>query len=159
MYIAWRIYCSLCIAILLQMTLCFSQIWNIYPSWLMMVLVYWITIFPHKINIGTGFFLGLILDIILGPILGIHALSLSIIIYLVIRKIYFFQYISMWMQSFFIILLSLINQSIILVITCLFINMTCSLKILWGCILDGSIWPVIIFFMHKIYNINNNKIR
>lgn len=155
-YKLWTIYCSFCIAILLQTILCIPQIWNIYPSWVLILLMYWIMMSPCQVNIGTGFTLGLILDIILGSILGIHALSLSILSYLVIRKVYFFKHISVWMQSFFIILFSLINQGIILLITFVFIKVTYSPKILWSCVLDGGIWPIIIISMHKLYNINNN---
>lgn len=158
-YNIWKIYCSFCVAMLLQTILCFSKVWNIYPSWVLMILIYWVTILPHKINIGTGFFLGLILDIASDSIIGIHALSLSTIVYLVIHKIHFFKSVSAWIQSFLIIFISFINQSIILLTMYLFIHITYSLKILWNCILDGSIWPIIIFCMHKIYSIDNNKMR
>lgn len=155
-YKFWIIYCSFFIAIILQTILFFPKTWNIHPSWTMILLIYWITISPYQVNIGTGFILGLILDVILGSILGIHALSLSIIVYLIIRKIYFFKYFSTWIQSFFIIFFSLINQMIILLATFLIIKITYSPKILWNCILDGSMWPIMNLLMRKIFKIHTN---
>lgn len=113
-------------------------------------------ILPRQVNIGTGFFLGLILDVVSGSILGVHALSLSILIYLLVRRMYFLKYVSIWLQSFFIIFFSLINQSIILLTTFLFIKITYSSKIFWICILDGGIWPIIMLCMRKVYNVNND---
>lgn len=153
-YKLWAIYCSFCIAILLQTILHILHICNISPSWVMILLIYWNIMSPCQVNIGTGFILGLILDIILDSILGIRALSFSILVYLIMRKIYFFKYISILTQSFCIIFFSLINQGIIFLIIFLCINMTYSPKILWICVLDGIIWPIIVVFMRKIYNIN-----
>lgn len=154
----WKIYCSVCIAIFLQVILFFPNIWNICPSWTMLILIYWVMISPHQVNIGTGFIIGLLLDIALGSIMGIHALSFSIIIYLIVCKIHFLKDISIWIQSCIIIFLSFINYGIISLITFLFVKMMCSPKILGNCILDGMMWPIVIFFMNKIYNIKRNNI-
>lgn len=155
----WKIYCSFFIAIILQIMCNLLQIRNFFPSWTMILLIYWIITSPNQINIGSGFILGLILDIVLGPIVGIHALSLSILSYLIVRKMYYFKYFSVWMQSCAIIFFSFINKGIILLTTFLCINMTYSSQILWSCILDGSIWPIVTFFMHKIYDVNTYHVR
>lgn len=156
-YKLWKIYCSFCIAIFLQKILCFPKIWNVCPSWVMIFLVYWIITSSYQINIGTGFILGLILDIISGSVLGVHALSLSTLVYLIIRRIYFFKYISIWLQSFFIVIFSFMNHSfIVLLMTVSLIKMACFVNVLWSCILDGSMWPITIFFMRKMFNFNKN---
>lgn len=147
----WIIYCSFVIAILLQFIFLFLIKWCVSPSWVMMLLVYWIMILPKKINIGTGFILGLVMDGIFGFVFGIHALSFSIISYLTVRKIYFFRHVSVLQQTFFILFLSLIDQSIKLLIQFLITHILCYSGIFWISILNGMLWPFFIFLMRKIY--------
>ena len=48
------------------------------PSWLILVLLYWTLALPDRVSIGLAFLLGVLWDIVLGSILGVHALVLSI---------------------------------------------------------------------------------
>lgn len=52
------------------------------PEWVSLVLIYWCIALPHRIGIGTGFSLGILLDSLTGTLLGQHALSLSLLAYL-----------------------------------------------------------------------------
>ncbi|URJ27901.1 rod shape-determining protein MreD [Candidatus Blochmannia vicinus (nom. nud.)] len=145
------VYSSFIVAITLQIIPFFPQIWWIQPSWIMILLIYWITILPNQINIGTGFILGLITDIVLGSTLGIHSLSLSILAYLATRNVYFFKYISIWQQSFIVTFLSFINQGIIFLVKFLMIKVFSAPEIFWNCLLDGGSWPFLVFLMRKIH--------
>jgi len=51
------------------------------PEWMVLILFYWIIALPHRVNIGHAFFLGLLLDLLLGSVLGMHALSFSLFAY------------------------------------------------------------------------------
>lgn len=51
------------------------------PEWMVLVVFYWIIALPHRINIGHGFILGLLLDLLLGSILGMHGLLFSLLAY------------------------------------------------------------------------------
>lgn len=51
------------------------------PDWMILVIFYWIIALPHRINIGHGFILGLLLDLLLGSILGMHGLLFSLLAY------------------------------------------------------------------------------
>ncbi|AGC03577.1 rod shape-determining protein MreD [Candidatus Blochmanniella chromaiodes str. 640] len=150
-YKLWVVYGSFIIAIFLQIIPFYPRIWNVHPSWTMILLIRWITILPNQVNIGTGFTLGLIIDIILGSTLGIHSLSLSILAYLVSRNIYFFRYMPIWQQSFIIIFFSFINQSIIFLVKFLINKVLCTPEIFWNCLLDGGAWPFLVLLMHKMH--------
>ncbi|ADV33697.1 rod shape-determining protein MreD [Candidatus Blochmanniella vafra str. BVAF] len=141
--------CSFIIAMVLQGVMSLVTTWYFQPSWILMVLIYWINMHPNKINIGAGFVLGLLTDCICFSTIGVHALSFSILSYVVVRKVYIFRYTSIWQQSFFVLFFSLINQSIKFLIKFFIIKNSCSPEIFWNCILDFSIWPFLVFLMSK----------
>ena len=51
------------------------------PEWLVLVIFYWIIAVPHRVNIGHTLILGIILDLLLGSTLGMHALLFSLLAY------------------------------------------------------------------------------
>lgn len=61
--------------------------WTIWlrPAWVLMVLIYWSIILPYHVNVGTAWFVGILLDVLNGTLLGEHALALTIVVYFVSR--------------------------------------------------------------------------
>jgi len=56
------------------------------PSFLVVTVLYWSVAAPRAGGVGLGWFSGLLLDIFQGPVLGQHALALSLVTYLVARE-------------------------------------------------------------------------
>ena len=52
------------------------------PEWMLLVIFYWIIALPHRINIGHTLILGIILDLLLGSVLGMNALLFSLLAYI-----------------------------------------------------------------------------
>ena len=52
------------------------------PEWIALILIYWSMAHSEEINIGTAWTIGLLADVLLGSLLGLHALCFSIIVYL-----------------------------------------------------------------------------
>jgi len=55
------------------------------PEWVALVLIYWCMALPSRISIGWAWVAGLMLDVTLGNLLGLHALSLTIVAFLTIK--------------------------------------------------------------------------
>jgi len=51
------------------------------PDWLILLIFYWVLALPHRVSITHAFILGLLLDLLLGSILGLHSLLFSILAY------------------------------------------------------------------------------
>jgi rod shape-determining protein MreD len=56
------------------------------PEFLVLAVLYWSVNAPRTGGIALGFFAGLLLDVFQGPVLGEHALALSIITYIAVRE-------------------------------------------------------------------------
>jgi rod shape-determining protein MreD len=56
------------------------------PAFLVLTVLYWSVNTPRAAGIGLGFLCGLVLDVFQGPVLGEHALALSIVAYIAVRE-------------------------------------------------------------------------
>ena len=55
------------------------------PDWVVLTLVYWAMSFPLRYSVGSAWVTGLVLDVAHGTLLGQHALSLSLIVYICVK--------------------------------------------------------------------------
>ena len=56
------------------------------PAFLVLTVLYWSINAPRSGGVAFGFFAGLMLDVFQGPVLGEHALALSLITYVAVRE-------------------------------------------------------------------------
>ena len=84
------------------------------PYWVALVLIYWCLETQDLITLGMAFGIGLLLDLLTGSLLGMHALSLVILIYLVTRFRARIRFFTNWQQALSVFAL-LLNDRIILI--------------------------------------------
>ena len=102
----------LVIAMLLSMLPMPEAIAPFRPYWLAIVLIYWALESQEAISIGLAFSLGIVLDILSGSLMGMHALSLVVMIYLVQRFRARLRFFPPWQQALAVFVL-LVNDQII----------------------------------------------
>ncbi len=56
------------------------------PSFLVLTVLYWSIAAPRAGGVGLGWFSGLLLDVFQGPVLGQHAMALSVVTYITARE-------------------------------------------------------------------------
>ena len=83
------------------------------PYWVALVLIYWCLETQGLITLGIAFSIGLLLDLLTGSLLGLHALSLVILVYLVTRFRARLRFFPSWQQALSVFAL-LLNDRIIL---------------------------------------------
>ncbi|HKK16055.1 MAG TPA: rod shape-determining protein MreD [Gammaproteobacteria bacterium] len=56
------------------------------PAWVAMVLVYWCMALPHRVGIGIGWSMGILLDVLQGTLFGQNAIGLALLAYLTVKS-------------------------------------------------------------------------
>lgn len=89
--------------------------WTVWlrPAWVLVVLMYWAMVAPHQVNVGLACFMGLIVDLLNGTVLGEHALAYTIVIYFVARMSIRLRVSPLLQQGISIFIFTLLYQFII----------------------------------------------
>ncbi|GMR14785.1 MAG: rod shape-determining protein MreD [Gammaproteobacteria bacterium] len=84
------------------------------PYWVALVMIYWSLEARAMVSLGLAFVVGLVLDILSGSLMGMHALSLVVIVFLVQRFRSRLRFFPPWQQALSVLGL-LVNDRIILI--------------------------------------------
>ena len=82
------------------------------PDCVAMVLVYWVIALPHRLGVITAWIVGLIMDVLLGSLLGQHAISYVILAYVASSLYQRLRMFSVWQQALILFALLGLNQLI-----------------------------------------------
>jgi len=107
------IFVTLAVALLLTLLPLPAWLQAMWPYWVALVMIYWCLETQDMVSLGMAFFTGLVLDLFTGSLLGLHALSLTIIVYLVVRFRARLRFFPPWQQALSVFAL-LMNDRIIL---------------------------------------------
>lgn len=83
------------------------------PDWVVMILIYWLIALPHRVGIVTAWGTGLIVDVLLGSLLGQHALAYIVIAYVASSLYQRLRMFTVWQQALVVFAMLGMNQLII----------------------------------------------
>ena len=87
---------------------------NLRPEWTALVLLYWCMALPHRVGVGIGWCVGMLLDVLKGTLLGQHALGMAVIAYLTINLHQRIRVFPLWQQALTVLMLLALYQLLIL---------------------------------------------
>ena len=120
------------------------------PEWVALVLIYWVMMVPHQVGLISAFSMGLLLDVIRGSVLGLNALSLTIITYLVLLLYKRLRMFPLWQQSMMVMVLVGINQLLFFWMQGITGTTAAGLQFLIPSLISGLFWPWIYVVLHGV---------
>lgn len=119
------------------------------PDWLLLTLVYWTIALPHRANVGTAFIAGLLLDVLLGSVLGGNALALVIPVYLAATQFQRIRNYSVWQQAFVIGALAMFNKLLIFWAAYMNRDIQLDYHYFWSIVSSMVFWPWVFLLLRK----------
>ena len=120
------------------------------PYWVAMVLIYWTLETQDMISLGLAFLIGLVLDTLSGSLMGLHALSLVVMVFLVQRFRSRLRFFPPWQQALSVLGL-LVNDRIILIWITVLLGEALPTWEYWLPPLVGmALWPWLFLLLDRI---------
>ncbi len=120
------------------------------PDWVALVVLYWVIALPHRVNIGTAWVAGLLLDILLGSTLGVRALSMAIMAYIAAMQLQQIRNFSVWQQALVIGCVNLLGQLSIFWAEHLFGVASLNYRLFWTSLSTAVLWPGTFLLLRKL---------
>lgn len=120
------------------------------PNWVALTLIYWSMALPRKVGLLYAFFTGLLVDTLLGTLLGEHALALVIIMYVNMNLYQRIRVLSLSQQSVYIFTLLFIYQLVISWVEGVMGRSTPLSLYLGAPVISTLIWPWVFVILRDI---------
>ncbi|MEK1906736.1 MAG: rod shape-determining protein MreD [Pseudomonas sp.] len=137
----WIIWVSLAVALLLSIVPMpdFMQIGR--PLWLALFLAYWVLAVPHRVGMISAWLFGLGQDVLYGALLGQHALTLTLITFLVLTLQRRLRMFPMWQQSLVLLVVFGLAQLVQLWLNALTGTRPHTLEFVLPALVSALLWP------------------
>jgi len=120
------------------------------PQWVALTLIYWVAALPHRIGPWHAWVLGLLLDILQGSLLGVHALSLAVIAYVMQLLHRRFRMYPLWQQALLVLVLIGTYQMALQWAQSLAATGSNSLLFLLPSLISTLIWPWLFVMLRSV---------
>jgi rod shape-determining protein MreD len=141
----WFIWLSLVIALLLNLVPPARII--AYPDWVVLALAFWCIREPRRVNIGTAWMVGIVMDIADAALLGEHALCYAVLAYFVTMLSKRLQWFPASQQALHLLPLLLGTQLLMLGINYIAHGMFPGWSFFLSSFTAALLWPVVSFFL------------
>ena len=129
----------------------------VWPFWMALVVVYWSLEYPRYMHLGLVFVIGLLLDFLTVSLLGLHALRLVILAYLVLRFRARLRFFPPWQLGLSVLAL-LINDRIILLWINTLVGQPLPPLVYWLPAIAGALmWPPLFIALDRIRTITRRR--
>jgi rod shape-determining protein MreD len=120
------------------------------PDWVGLVLIYWCMAAPERVGVGTGWVMGLILDVLYGSILGLHALGKALVAFFTLKLHLKLRMFPRWQQAVAVFALLLINQLLVLWVRGMLGKAPVSISYWTPSIVGMVIWPWLFVILRDV---------
>ena len=128
------------------------------PDWVALVLVYWCLATPERVGVGTGWLVGLLLDVLYGSLLGQQAFAKPIIAFLTVKLHLRIRSYPPWQQASTLLLLLFLNQFLVHWLKNLVASAPLQSAFLSTAIVGMVLWPWIFIILRRVRRGINNRL-
>ncbi len=120
------------------------------PDWVLVVLLYWCLALPSRVNIITAWFMGFLLDILLGSILGVHAAAMALSVYIIAGNYQKIRNFSVWQQALIVGIVSALYHLLVFWLQRFLLDVVFLPSYLYPVITTLVLWPWVFLLLRKI---------
>lgn len=127
------------------------------PLWLAMFITYWILALPQRVSMTLTWLLGLAMDVLYGVLLGQHALTLTLIAFLMLTLQQRVRMFPLWQQSLVLLVVFGLAQLVQLWLNALAGNRPPTLAFLLPALVSALLWPWVFTALRSLrlrFNVN-----
>ena len=82
------------------------------PAWVMLILMYWLISVPHRFGIIAAWVVGILMDLLTGTPLGVHALVFTLLAFFILKFRLLVRGLSLWQKLLFIMAVQTLYLSV-----------------------------------------------
>ena len=126
------------------------------PEWVTLVLVYWVIALPNRVGIVVAWTVGLVMDVLLGSLLGQHAIAYMIVAYVAFTLYQRLRMFAIWQQSLVIFAIVGLNQLINFWIESIAGIADWTMWYFLPSVISALVWPwvfLLLRFMRRSFNV------
>ncbi|SET63618.1 rod shape-determining protein MreD [Thalassotalea agarivorans] len=120
------------------------------PDWVLVVLLYWAMAIPVRVSVGTAWVMGLLLDILLGSLLGVHAIALMVPVFIAAVNCQKIRNFSVWQQALVVGVLSALQHLLVFWLQFVFLDVVFLPAYLYPVVTTVIIWPWAFLLLRNI---------
>ena len=144
------VYITLLIALICQLYPWQGQGVILRPDFMLVVLLYWVMRAPNLCSVGTAWVAGLLVDLATGSLLGQHALSFTVTVYLALayqRRLVLFN---PWQLTAYVIFLLTTARILMLLLKLFEGNDNIGMHHLWPVVTGLVLWQILILIFGRL---------
>lgn len=113
------------------------------PNWVTLVLFYWCIAVPERVNVGTGWIVGIFVDLLLHTLFGLHAIAKAFIALIGVITHRRMRMYHLWQQCIFVFLLCTVEITFVSWVFHLTNDIAIRLIFWQSALTSALVWPVV----------------
>ena len=143
----WIVPGSLAVAMLLTVLPYPDWMQFAIPNWVTLVLFYWCIAIPDRVNVGTGWLTGILVDLLLHTLFGLHAIAKAFVALIGVTSHRRLRMYHLWQQCIFIFFLCTVEIAFVSWVFHLTNDVALRLIFWQSALTSALVWPVVYTLM------------
>lgn len=139
----WVIPASIAVALLLSVVPYPDWMRFAVPHWLSLVVFYWCLAAPDRVNVGTAWIAGLILDLLLHTLFGVHAITTAMVAMIAVSSHQRMRMYHLWQQCMVMFVIAVVEVAFVGWVFYLTNDAALRLVYWQAALTSALIWPVV----------------